>query len=155
MHLAQFIELFESKCGHKTEAAQQAVAELGAEDAYALLPVVSRLDPQVSMTTCVHRDLPTHARSALCYWLVRTSSDELMRLRDADHARITDLLSRPLIDTPVEEALFRQYLSTDEWTAFDTVRTGGSWEAWAATGAFEEVVRLRHELARQLGSATE
>ncbi len=159
MHLATFIELWESKLEpqgvHKTEAAQQAVAELSDEEAYFLLPIVSCLDHQVSMTTSAHQDLPTHARSALCYWLERTDTHELTRLRDADRARISKLLIRPIVDNPVDEGMVRSYLSGDEWEAFCQMRNSLGSQAWVAHQSLEEVARLRQQLAMQLGVTTE
>lgn len=157
MHLARFIELWRSKLKaqgiDKAEAARQAVADLTDLEAYALLPIVSRLDHQVSMTTSVHRNLPDHARSALMYWLERTDTQELTRLRDADQARIREILNRPVVDTPHDQEMIRRYLNGDEWEGFCQVQNHLSHEAWAAYQNFEEIARLRQELARQLGVA--
>lgn len=155
MQLAAFIQLWIDKVRTqgigRAEAARQTVADLSDQDAYALLPIVSKLDHQVSMTTCVHRNLPDHARSALQYWLERTDTHELTRLSDADRARTNSLVYRPVVDEPVDEDLVQKYLSGDEWQTYIKARVGGSSVAWTVSQNLEEIARLRHELSVLLG----
>ena len=82
MSLSQLILIYMGQVPENGNEAAAAVAtaDLGAQDAYAILAIIESLDPQVSKTWGVHVDLLQHARNASRYWLVRTSQQDLKAL---------------------------------------------------------------------------
>lgn len=65
MSLSQLILIYMGQVPEKGNEAAAAVAtaDLGAQDAYAILAIIESLDPQVSKTWGVHVDLLQHARN--------------------------------------------------------------------------------------------
>lgn len=158
MHLSNLISRWNSELAassnDKKKAAEHVVPELSNEDLFIVLSIIVSIDSRVSISPCLERSIGDNARLAIIDWLVRTDTDELIRLSNADLAAHQTLVNTDEHQAPLGDTVIELYLTESELSDYSQILFNSDWASMCLHRCFREIARLRQVLARQGGAST-